>query len=142
MAELSDDQRMHLHVVELWNCRNAFEFVCPRYFSELTPTDDPEVRFCGVCQERVYRARTPLDFVTHGELGHCVAIPETYDPMGAFCTETLGRPTRQDIEERDRRVAAILAWWWGVLAEEPQFAPEAIAEVRRVFSHLLPQSPG
>jgi hypothetical protein len=142
MAELSDDQRLHLQVVELWNCRNAFEFVCPRYFSELEPTDDSEVRFCGVCQERVYQCRTPLDFVTHGELGHCVAIPENYSPVGAFCTETLGRPTCQDIEERDRRVAAIRGWWLGVLDQQPRFAPEAIAEVARTFGRRSPKPLG
>jgi hypothetical protein len=124
---------MNLHVVELWNCRNAFDFVCPRYFSELEPTDDPAVRFCAVCQERVYQCRTPLDFVTHGELGHCVAIPETFDPMGAFCTEMLGRPGRAEIEENERHVQAVRAWWLGVLAQQPRFAPAGIAEVARIF---------
>jgi hypothetical protein len=133
MAALSEDGRLNLATVELWNWHNAFEFVSPRYFSELQPTDDPDVRFCGVCQERVYRAHTPLDFITHGELGHCVAIPEGFAPMGTLCTETLGRPTRPDIEERDRRVRDARAWWQRVLAEQPQFAPEAIAEIARFF---------
>lgn len=141
MAQLSVDQVHNLYTVELWNCRNAFEFVCPRYFAELDPTNNPDVRFCGVCQERVYLACTPLDFVTHGELGHCVAIPEGYDPMGGFSKETLGRPTPQDIEERDNRIAVVRAWWQAVLAEQPRFAPEAIAEMRQVFgrSATLPQ---
>jgi hypothetical protein len=141
VPELTKDQRMQLHVVELWNCRNAFEFVCPRYFSSLQPTDDPEIRFCEVCQEQVYQCRTPLDFVTHGELGHCVAIPSTFDPMGAFCTEMLGRPSRAAIEENDRHVQAVREWWLGVLAEQPQFAPEAIAEVARMFGRLSLQPP-
>jgi hypothetical protein len=141
VAELSDDQRLHLQLVELWNCRNAFEFICPRYFSELEPTDDPTVRFCNVCQERVYQCRTPLDFVTHGELGHCVAIPAGFEPVSAFCTETLGRPTRKHIEERDRRVRETRAFWEAVLAEQPQFAPEAMAEIARTFGHRLAQPP-
>ncbi len=135
MAGLSEDQRMHLHVVELWNCRNAFDLVCPRYFTDLEPTDDPEVGPCKVCQERVYQCRTPLDFVTHGELGRCVATPATFDPMGAFCTEMLGRPSRADIKENERHVQAVRAWWLGVLAEGPHFAPEAIAELARIFGH-------
>ncbi len=133
MAGLSDDQKLHLAVVELWNCRNAFEFVCPRYFDSLQPTEDPEVRFCAVCQEKVYRCATPLDFVRHGELGHCVAIPETFDPMGAFCTEMLGRPSRADIEENERHVRVVRTWWSEVLSQRPKFAPEAIAEVARIF---------
>jgi hypothetical protein len=74
-------------------------------------------------------------------LGHCVAIPEGFDPMGAFCTETLGRPTRQHIEERDRRIVAIRSWWLEVLADRPQFAPEAIAEVARTFGQRPPEPP-
>jgi hypothetical protein len=135
VAGLSEDQRLHLQVVELWNCRNSFEFVCPRYFSELEPTDDPAVRFCNVCRERVYQSRTPLDFVSHGELGHCVAVPEGFSPMGAFCTEMLGRPTRADLEENERHVRAIRSWWNEVLMQQPRFAPEAIAEVARTFRH-------
>lgn len=135
MEPLSEDQRMQLHVVEVWNCRNAFEFVCPRYFSELAATDDPTVRFCNVCQERVYQVQTPEEFVARGELGHCVAIPDTFAPMGAFCSEMLGRPTRADLEENERHVAAVRAWWLGVLAEQPRFAPAAVAEVARVFGH-------
>src|SRR4051794_14126155 len=75
MGSLSDDGRFNLTTVELWNCRNAFEFVCPRFFRELEPTDEPGVRFCGVCSERVYLARTPGEFVAHGNRGHCVATP-------------------------------------------------------------------
>jgi len=131
MAKLSDGNRLVLTTVELWNCRNAFEFVCPRYFDLLQATEDSEVRFCEVCREKVYLCRTPLDFVTHGELGHCVAIPEGFSPMGTLCTEMLGRPTQADIEEQDRHVRDIRAWWRGVLAERPQFAQEAIAEVAR-----------
>src|SRR5690348_13319231 len=104
MAGLSDDQKFHLSVAELWNCRNAFEFVCPLYFDSLQPTADADVRYCSVCHEKVYRCRTPLDFVTHGESGHCVAIPEGFSPMATACTETLGRPTRSDIEARKKRV--------------------------------------
>lgn len=142
MAPLNEDQRSNLISVELWNCRNAFEFLCPQYFSELQPTDDPEVRYCGVCRDRVYHCATPLDFATHGELGHCVAIPEGFAPGGALCTAPVGRPTRQDIEEQHRRGAAIRAWWMGVLAEQPQFAREAIAEVARILRQPVPRPPG
>jgi hypothetical protein len=54
----------------------------------------------------------------------------------------LGRPTRQDIEEQERRVRGTRAWWQGVLAEQPQFAPEAIAEIARTFGQRLPKPIG
>jgi hypothetical protein len=60
--------------------------------------------------------------------------------MGAFLTETLGRPTKADIEERDRQVAAIREWWHEVLAKPPQFASEAIAEVARLFAPRSPET--
>jgi hypothetical protein len=98
------------------------------------------VRFCDVCREKVYRARTPLDFATHGQLGHCVAIPEDFYPMAALTPSTLGRPTRQEIERQDQRARDVRAWWVGVLAQNPQFAPEAIAEIAKLFNEYLPKS--
>lgn len=134
MAELSDDQKIQLAVVELWNCRHAFEFVCPRYFDSLQPTEDPGVRFCPACREKVFFCRSPLDFVSHGEQGHCVALPEGFAPWGAFGSEMLGRPSRADLEAEERRVREVRAWWKSVLSYRPAFAPGAFAEVARYFA--------
>jgi hypothetical protein len=132
MPGLSREQRDQVTTVEVWNCAHAFEFVCPRYFSSLEPTDDPATRFCGACRERVYVCLTPQEFVSHAERGHCVCIPEGFAPLGLLCTEWLGWPSRQTVEAHERHLQDVRAWWQGVLAGRPPIEPEALAEVARL----------
>jgi hypothetical protein len=140
MSEFSDERRFRLHVVEVWNCRNAFEFPCPERFKKLESTEDPEVGFCKICQERVHRCHTPAEFVEHAKLGHCVAIPETFEPRRGIRGSWRGRPSRDTVERYEKHVQEVEAWWHGVLAQKPTFAPEAIAEIARMFGPQFPES--
>jgi hypothetical protein len=130
MDELTDDQLCNFETGDVWNCPNAFEFVCPRYWESLEPTADPGIRFCGICQQQVYRCTTPLEFVSHGELGHCVAIPEGYTPV-SIGTELLGRPSPQARRRYEERNRTVRQWWREVLDMQPRFALAALSVVRR-----------
>ena len=132
MEELTDDQLCNMETGDVWNCPNAFEFVCPRYWESLEPTADPAVRHCGVCQQSVHRCTTPLEFVSHAELGHCVAIPEGYTPLSVGM-ELVGRPSPQRVREYEDHKCAVRRWWGEVLGMGPRVAPGAFAVLRRVF---------
>ena len=50
-------------ISEVWNCPEAFEFLCSKKWNDLNPTDLPNVRHCGVCSENVYWSANPEEFV-------------------------------------------------------------------------------
>ena len=65
----------------VWDCDRLLRNRCPKTWAALnqkTPVDD--VRHCDSCDQDVYLCRTPADFVTHSEQGHCVAIPDGLSP--------------------------------------------------------------
>jgi len=111
---------------ELWNCENAFEFVCPRKWESLGHTESSNIRYCEVCSQNVYLCETPLEFVSQGNLGRCVAIRKEVTPGSAFFNHAVGRYLPQAaIREAD--------WWKGVLDLNPTFNVEEIDEIRRKF---------
>lgn len=114
---------------ELWNCENAFEFICPRKWDSLGQTESPDIRYCEVCSQNVYFCETPLEFVRQGNLGRCVAIRQEVTPTHAFFDHRVGRmlPGYGKSEED---------WWKGVLALNPAFNTEEIDEIRGKFEPL------
>ena len=116
---------------ELWNCENAFEFVCPRRWEALGQTEEPGVRFCGVCNQNVYLCETPLEFVSQGNLGRCVAIPREVTPTEAFPRHFMGRVALPSVDEIQRRNEREKEWWKGVIANDPTFNTEEIEEIGR-----------
>lgn len=54
---------------------NCWAFRCPQQWAALQLTDDPEVRFCPVCQQSVYLCTSDRDFLERAQQGHCVAVP-------------------------------------------------------------------
>jgi hypothetical protein len=69
---------------ELWNCKYAFEFVCPLKWDSLEKTESPKTRYCSVCQQNVYLCENPVEFVNQGNLGKCVAIPQEITPTEIY----------------------------------------------------------
>jgi hypothetical protein len=134
MQKLSDDQRFNLTSVDVWNCANAFEFVCPRYWESLSEGADPNIRFCSVCNQQVYRCETPLEFVSNAELGHCVAVPADRTPHHGFQKRVLGRPTKEHLDEMRQLFHDTRRWWQEIVEMQPQFASTAISEIARLFA--------
>jgi uncharacterized protein (TIGR02996 family) len=60
--------------VPVENCPVRFAFRCPRKWENLTPTEDPAVRFCGGCQKSVHYCGTLAEARQHARAGHCVAV--------------------------------------------------------------------
>lgn len=51
-----------------------FEYECPKAWSELTPTQNQNIRHCSACQQEVFHCHTVAQLGGHVRLGHCVAI--------------------------------------------------------------------
>lgn len=51
-----------------------FELPCPRRWEHLQPTLDAGVRFCGVCEARVYHCETATEARKHAAIGRCVSL--------------------------------------------------------------------
>lgn len=121
---------------QVWNCENAFDFVCPRQWESLGKTEDPSVRFCGVCSENVYLCDTPLEFVTQGNLGRCVAIPANVKPCQTANPHTMGRVAASTERQWQQTCEYVKEWWSGVLANEPTFNREEIDEIVRKLNAM------
>jgi hypothetical protein len=71
---------------EIRNC--TVNFQCPKLWQRLNLTDDPKVRFCDYCFEKVHLVETEQQLAEQSALGRCVAIlnlsPEhsSYSPDG------------------------------------------------------------
>lgn len=71
-----------------------FAFECPRAWASLDPTDDPTVRRCDGCGERVYFSATRDEAERRAREGACVAVPASLlGALGArFSAGMTGRP--------------------------------------------------
>jgi len=140
----SDPVKISPTQTELWNCENAFEFVCPRKWESLSRTESPHIRYCEVCNQNVYLCESPGEFVRQGNLGRCVAIPIKVKPKEVYTPPrgrvVMGRVSQEEAkrraELRKRRLEyneRAKEWWEGVLYLNPTFNIEEIDEVRRKF---------
>jgi len=125
----SDSAKVNPSETELWNCENAFEFICPRKWESLKCTESPNTRYCEVCSENVYFCETPLEFVRQGNLGRCVAIRQEVTPGSAFFEHAMGRYLL-DAAKREED------WWKSVLELNPTFNNEEIDEIRDRYNLL------
>ena len=64
---LSDDS-------DIRNCR--FTFKCPKKWTELAPIvgSDRNIRFCGQCEQNVYRCETDREIALAVKANRCIAI--------------------------------------------------------------------
>jgi hypothetical protein len=114
-------------VFTVWDCDRLLRKPCPKTWAALnqkTPAGD--VRHCDSCDLDVYFCRTPADFATHSEQGHCVAIPDDLSPNGLG----LGQPVPAD-ELSDHAIAVRgLTWWEDVILRQKSFSAEQVEKVR------------
>lgn len=108
-------------VSEVWNCPEAFEFLCSKKWNDLNPTDLPNVRHCGVCSENVYWSDNPEEFVANAKLGRCVAVPNQGLHLDG---EMAGRVSPEYYENRKKNVEQYQFWrssWNLILNQDPFF---------------------
>ena len=60
---------------KVWKCE--FEFECPKDWNNLQKTSAENVRFCDVCEKKVFFCNTEREAKAHSILGNCVAINAT-----------------------------------------------------------------
>lgn len=76
----------------------AFDFSCPKLWSELAPTDRDGVRHCGACDQPVYYCASVEEARAHAARGACVALDVTSPrwagdleaPFGVYVCERCG----------------------------------------------------
>ena len=106
-------------VFTVWDCDRLLRKPCPMTWAALnqkTPAGD--VRHCDSCDQDVYFCRTPADFVTHSEQGHCVAIPDGLSPRGLG----LGQPAADVLSDHAMTIRG-LAWSEDVITRQKSLTP-------------------
>ena len=121
---------------ELWNCENAFEFICPRKWQALGQTESPDIRYCEVCSQNVYLCGTPEEFVRLGELGRCVAVQNEVTPTMVYNDHLIGRVTAEGARRMQEEYERAKEWWKCVTALKPTFNTEQIEDIRLKFDPL------
>ena len=108
-------------VSEVWNCPEAFEFLCSKKWNDLNPTDIPNVRHCGICSENVHWSDNPEEFVANAKLGRCVAVPTQGLHIDG---EIGGRVSPEYYENRKKDIEQYKFWrssWNLILNQDPFF---------------------
>jgi uncharacterized protein (TIGR02996 family) len=95
-ARISPDWLARLDRTPVENCDLRFEFLCPRKWEELRPTEDAAVRSCDACKQNVYHCRSLREAREHARQGHCIAVDSSVDRSHGDLTSevmvTLGTP--------------------------------------------------
>jgi hypothetical protein len=88
------------------NCPTVFRLVCPQRWEALTPTEEPGVRHCGRCDQRVYICSSDEEAVTHARAGHCIAreMPDASELPRVYVGQPVGLPPVTSQQEEARRV--------------------------------------
>lgn len=108
-------------ISEVWNCPEAFEFLCPQKWDELHPTADTNVRHCQVCSENVYWSSNPAEFVSNAKLGRCVSVPQHGMILEGRIGGRVSPEHAQAIEDRREQYKIWEHSWSIVLNQEPAF---------------------
>lgn len=68
------------------NCLPVFRAVCPQQWDALAPTEDPGIRHCGGCDQRVYFCETDAETQAHARAGHCIAreMPDSSEVRAVY----------------------------------------------------------
>ena len=60
--------------MEILNCTWKFKVQCPRMWSGLRETSDPNIRLCESCLREVHLCENDQQVQRHANAGHCVAL--------------------------------------------------------------------
>ncbi len=106
---------------DIWNCPEAFEFICTKQWDSLNLTDVTNIRHCDVCSENVYLSSTPEEFVHNSKLGRCVAVPKQALPTTIENSGLTGRVSPELAMNLAEQQKQYKVWWNMVLNYEPYF---------------------
>ena len=62
------------------NCNYEFSFKCPKKWSNLSTTEDENVKFCDTCDKKVYKCNSKAELDSNISNNRCIAIvADDYD---------------------------------------------------------------
>lgn len=93
-----------------WSKNNPhfyMDFVCPKKWNEMTPTENNKVRFCGDCQKNVYFCDNIIEARDLGQQGCCIGLDvgierKERDLEGEH--SFFGRPRKEDLDAEKKRI--------------------------------------
>jgi tetratricopeptide (TPR) repeat protein len=111
----------HGSLSEIWNCPEAFEFICSKKWNELNSTDRSNIRHCEICNLNVYWSANSQEFIANSKLDRCVAVPieglpSDFNIVGRVSSELNGIIQNRKIQYEKWRND-----WKLVLSEDPSF---------------------
>ncbi len=125
----------------VWDCERVLRKRCPHLWQRLDTTPVADVRHCRECARDVYLCRTPADFVAHGELGHCVAIPDDLSPQSHERSFGLGEPSVEEVLREKELLDRSVAWWDEALLRQTTLSAEKIEAIRTARKRLADSAP-
>ena len=89
------------------NPRFEMDFVCPKKWNEMIPTENNKVRFCGDCQKNVYFCDNIIEARELGNKGSCIGLDvgverKENDLQGEYAI--FGRPRQEDLDAETERI--------------------------------------
>ncbi len=113
----------HGSLSEIWNCPEAFEFICSKKWNQLNLTDNSNIRHCEICDLNVYWSANPQEFIANTKLNRCVAVP--IEGLGLPSDFNIaGRVSSEHYELIQSRKIQYDKWrndWDRMLSEDPSF---------------------
>jgi lipoate synthase len=84
-----------------------FAFKCPRKWADLVKRDEPNVRYCDICEREVFYAFTRDEFEYHKSLDRCIAA-NVYEPEVFGYTGMMGEPDLWGKQVKDKTEPFVL----------------------------------
>ena len=75
--------------MEILNCTWKFKVQCPKMWSGLRETNDPNVRLCESCLREVHLCENDQQVQQHAAAGHCVALQMLPDDSTCILGEVM-----------------------------------------------------
>jgi uncharacterized protein (TIGR02996 family) len=77
-------------------CAITFRFKCPKRWTALAPTEQPNVRRCGACERDVHFCGTLEELRARAQAGDCVAFDPALRSRDAFAAFRRAAPRSDD----------------------------------------------
>lgn len=115
-----------------------FSYECPKQWSALAETDDPDVRHCSACEEPVYLCRTDEETIARATAGQCVARSEPHPDEFPPVSLVVGRVMVTDRPVEPTAPPEAVEWRARERAIGRSLESEKLADDRRCPSCAFP----
>jgi hypothetical protein len=74
ITEFNYDLHMLLPYATVRNCDFAYRATCTSSWEQLYDSSEPNVKYCGICKQKVYRCLTDAEVIEHAERNERIAL--------------------------------------------------------------------